>query len=168
MESTIRTWKLSDAPDLATALNNPNILKNLRDGLPYPYTISDAESFIHAMLGAEPGSQYAFTIDVSGKAVGSIAVFRQANIHFRTAELGYYVAEPYWGQGLGTDAVRQICNYVFQKSDILRIFAEPFAYNTASCRILEKAGFTSEGILRKNAVKNGEVLDMKLYSLVKE
>jgi len=87
MESTIRTWKLSDAPDLATALNNPNILKNLRDGLPYPYTISDAESFIHAMLGAEPGSQYAFTIDVSGKAVGSIAVFRQANIHFRTAEL---------------------------------------------------------------------------------
>lgn len=168
MKGTIRTWRLSDATDLADALNNPNILKNLRDGLPYPYTLPDAESYIRAMLGAEPGSQYAFTVDVNGKAVGSIAVFRQANIHFRTAELGYYIAEPYWGQGLGTEAVRQTCNYVFENSDILRIFAEPFAYNTASCRILEKAGFTLEGILRKNAVKNGEVLDMKLYSLIRE
>ncbi|WP_283607625.1 GNAT family N-acetyltransferase [Faecalispora anaeroviscerum] len=168
MECSIRTWMLSDAVDLAEALNNPNVMNNLRDGLPCPYTQTDAESYIRAMLAAEPGSQYAFAIDVGGRTVGSIGVFRQANIHFRTAELGYYVAEPYWGRGVCTGAVRQICDYVFRNSDILRIFAEPFARNAASCRVLEKAGFTTEGILRKNAVKNGEILDMKLYSLIRE
>ncbi len=168
MQCTIRTWRPSDAADLAAAMNNPNILKNLRDGIPYPYTQADAEEYIRTMLGAEPGSQYAFAIDVDGRAIGSIGVFRQANIHFRTAELGYYVAQPYWGQGICTDAVRQACGYVFQNSDILRIFAEPFAHNAASCRVLEKAGFILEGTLRKNAFKNGEILDMTLYSLVRE
>ena len=95
MQCTIRTWRLSDAADLAAAMNNPNILNNLRDGIPYPYTPADAEEYIRTMLGTEPGSQYAFAIEVGGRAVGSIGVFRQANIHFRTAELGYYVAEHY-------------------------------------------------------------------------
>lgn len=67
-----------------------------------------------------------------------------------------------------TEAVKQICKYVFGKSDIIRIYAEPFAYNKASCRVLEKAGFQYEGILRHNAVKNGKVIDMKMYSLLKE
>ena len=99
--------------------------------------------------------------------VGSIGVFRQENIHRQTAELGYYVAEEYWGRGIMTEAVKQICEYVFCKSDILRIYAEPFAYNAASCRALEKAGFQYEGTLRSNAVKNGKVIDMKMYSLLK-
>lgn len=67
-----------------------------------------------------------------------------------------------------TEAVKQICGYVFGNSDIIRIYAEPFAYNIASCRVLEKAGFQYEGTLRSNAVKNGKVLDMKMYSLLKE
>ena len=64
--------------------------------------------------------------------------------------------------------MRQACSRVFADTDILRIYAEPFARNAASCRVLEKAGFQLEGTLRKNAVKNGEVLDMKLYALVRE
>jgi len=86
----------------------------------------------------------------------------------RTAEVGYYIAEPYWGQGIGTSAVKQLCEYVFQNTDIIRLFAEPFAHNAASCRILEKCGFELEGTLRKNAVKNGVVVDMKMYSILKE
>ena len=74
-----------------------------------------------------------------------IGVFRQGNIHRRTAELGYYIAEGYWGKGIMTEAVKQVCKYVFEKSDILRIYAEPFAYNTASCRVLEKAVFSMRG-----------------------
>lgn len=66
-----------------------------------------------------------------------------------------------------TKTVNLICNYVFDNSDIIRIFAEPFAYNAASCRVLEKAGFQYEGTLRKNAVKNGKVIDMKMYALLK-
>lgn len=96
------------------------------------------------------------------------AFFRQENIHKQTAELGYYVAEEYWGKGIMTKAVKQICEYVFDISDIIRIYAEPFACNRASCRVLEKAGFQYEGTLRSNAIKNGKVLDMKMYSLLKD
>lgn len=164
----IRKWKLSDAKDLAIALSNKKIQDNLRDGLPYPYTEQDGTDYISAMLSADENETFAFAITVDGKAVGSIGVFRQVNIHRQTAELGYYLAEEYWGKGIMTEAVKQICEYVFGKSDIIRIYAEPFAYNTASCRVLEKAGFQCEGILRKNAVKNGKIVDMKMYSLIKE
>lgn len=167
MTCTIRKWEVSDARDLAVALSNKKIQDNLRDGLPYPYTEKDGADYISAMLSADENEIFAFAITVDGKVIGSIGVFRQENIHRRTAELGYYIAEEYWGRGIMTEAVRQICEYVFDKSDIIRIYAEPFAYNTASCKVLEKAGFQYEGTLRSNAVKNGEVIDMKMYSLLK-
>ena len=167
MECKIRRWTLDDASNLAEALNNKNILANLRDGLPYPYTINDARDFITAMLNADGKTTYAFAITVEDQAVGSIGVFRKDNIHFRTAEMGYYVSERYWGKGIGTSAVKQICEYIFVNTDIIRIYAEPFSYNIASCRILEKSGFMYEGMLRKNAVKNGIILDMNMYSIIK-
>ena len=163
----IRQWRESDAPDLASALSNKKILDNLRDGLPFPYTEKDGLDFIKAMLSAEKNDTFPFAVTVDDKAIGSIAVFRQGNIHRLTGELGYYIAEEYWGNGIMTQAVRQICEYVFKNSDLIRIYAEPFAYNTASCRVLEKAGFRLEGVLRNNAIKNGKVLDMKMYSLIK-
>ncbi|MBB2182170.1 GNAT family N-acetyltransferase [Lachnospiraceae bacterium MD1] len=167
MICNIRPWRMEDAPDLAAALNNKKILDNLRDGLPFPYTTKDAEEFISFMLQADKDQTYAYAITVDDKAIGSIGVFRKDNIHSRTAEMGYYIAEEYWGKGIGTTAVKLTCETIFQNTDILRIFAEPFAYNIASCRVLEKAGFLCEGILRQNAVKNGKVLDMKMYSLIK-
>ncbi len=167
MECILRKWKIEDAKELAELLNNPKILDNLRDGLPYPYTRKDAEEYISSMLSADEEKTFAFAITADGRVVGSIGIFRCDNIHFRTAEMGYYIGEPYWGKGMGTDAVRQACDYVFSNTDIIRIFAEPFSYNTASCRVLEKAGFAFEGLLRSNAVKNGRVIDMKMYSLIK-
>ena len=163
----IRKWELSDAIDLAAALSHKKVQDNLRDGLPYPYTEQDGTDYISAMLSADENETFAFAITVDEKVVGSIGIFRQGNIHRQTAELGYYIAEEYWGKGIMTEAVKQICGYVFDKSDIIRIYAEPFAYNAASCRVLEKAGFQYEGTLRNNAVKNGEIIDMKMYSLLK-
>ena len=168
MKCRIRKWELSDAKDLAAALSNKKVQDNLRDGLPYPYTEQDGKEFISAMLSADENETFAFAIMVDDKVVGSIGIFRQGNIHRQTAELGYYIAEEYWGKGIMTEAVKQICEYVFANSDIIRIYAEPFAYNIASCRALEKAGFQYEGTLRSNAVKNGKVIDMKMYSLLKE
>ena len=168
MKCRIRKWELSDAKDLAAALSNKKVQDNLRDGLPYPYTEQDGKEFISAMLSADENETFAFAIMVDDKVVGSIGIFRQGNIHSQTAELGYYIAEEYWGKGIMTEAVKQICEYVFAKSDIIRIYAEPFAYNIASCRVLEKVGFQYEGTLRSNAVKNGKVIDMKMYSLIKE
>ena len=163
----IRKWEMSDAKELSMALSNRKIQDNLRDGLPYPYTEQDGANYISAMLSADENETFAFAITADDKVVGSIGIFRQGNIHRQTAELGYYVAEEYWGKGIMTEAVKQICEYVFSMSDIIRIYAEPFAYNAASCRVLEKVGFQYEGTLRSNAVKNGKVIDMKMYSLLK-
>lgn len=168
MNCKIRKWKLTDAKDIAVALSNKKIQDNLRDGLAYPYSEQDGIDFISSMLSANEDETFAFAITLNDKAIGSIGVFRQQNIHRQTAEMGYYIAEEYWGKGIMTDAVKQICENVFKNSDILRIYAEPFAYNTASCRVLEKAGFQYEGTLRNNAVKNGKVIDMKMYSLLRE
>ena len=167
MNCKIRRWELSDARDLATALSNKKIQDNLRDGLPYPYTEKDGKEFISAMLAANENDTFAFAITVNGKVIGSIGAFRQTNIHNKTAELGYYIAEEYWGKGIMTEAVKQLCDYVFSHTDIIRIYAEPFSYNIGSCRVLEKAGFQYEGTLRSNALKNGNVLDMKMYSKLK-
>lgn len=167
MRCKIRKWELSDAKGLAIALSNRKVQDNLRDGLPYPYTEQDGADYISAMLSVNEDETFAFAITADNNVVGSISVFRQGNIHRQTAELGYYVAEEYWGKGIMTEAVKQICEYVFNKSDIIRIYAEPFAYNIASCRVLEKAGFRYEGTLRSNAVKNGKIIDMKIYSLLK-
>lgn len=168
MELIIRKWQIKDANELAAALNNQKIQDNLRDGMPYPYTPIDAKEYINAVLAADQDSTYAFAIEVDGQVAGSIGVTRCSNIHYLTAEMGYYIAEPHWGRGIGTEAVKETCRYIFDHTDIIRIFAEPFAYNVPSCRVLEKAGFQCEGILRKNAVKNGKVQDMKMYALIKE
>ena len=168
MKCKIRKWKLTDAKDIAVALSNKKIQDNLRDGLPYPYSEQDGIDFISSMLSANEDETFAFAITLDDKVIGSIGVFRQQNIHRQTAEMGYYIAEEHWGKGIMTDAVKQICEYVFKNSDILRIYAEPFAYNIGSCRVLEKTGFQYEGTLRNNAVKNGKVIDMKMYSLLRE
>ena len=167
MNCVLRKWRASDAKDLAAALNNEKILNNLRDGLPFPYTEQDAADYISAMLASDANDTFAYAITVNDRAIGSIGAFRQSNIHRQTAELGYYLAEEYWGRGIMTDAIRQLCGIVFETTDILRIFAEPFSYNTGSRRALEKAGFCYEGTMKSNAVKNGKVLDMTLYSLTR-
>lgn len=167
MKCELRTWRLSDAKDLAAALNNKHILNNLRDGLPFPYTERDAAEYIAAMLAADAHDTFAYAITLEDRAIGSIGAFRQGNIHRRTAELGYYLAEEYWGRGIMTDAIRQLCGHIFETTDILRIYAEPFSYNAGSRRALEKAGFTWEGTMKCNAVKNGKVVDMTLYSLTR-
>ena len=168
MECAIREWRAEDQAALAALLNNKKILDNLRDGLPYPYTERDAGEFIRAMRASDRTKTFAFAITAGDALAGSIGVFRCENIHARTAEMGYYIGEAYWGRGLATSAVRQVRDFIFEHTDIIRIFAEPFARNTASCRVLEKAGFQLEGVLRSNAVKNGKILDMKLYASVKE
>ena len=168
MNIGIREWNMGDSYALARALNNKKIQDNLRDGIPLPYTVSDAESFISSMLSSDPDKTYARAITVDNIAVGSIGVFRGENVHRLTAEIGYYIAEEYWGKGIMTEAIKQMCHYIFTNTDIVRIFAEPYEYNIASCRALEKAGFTFEGTLRKNAIKNGRFLDMKMYAIIKE
>ena len=167
MSVLLRKWQENDARDLAAIINNKKILDNLREGIPYPYTEQDATEYVASLLAVDKNSVFAFAIEFDGRLAGNIGIFRQQNIHFRTAEMGYFVAEKLWNKGIITAAIEQACEFVFSNTDIVRIFAEPFARNPASCRALEKAGFTCEGLLRCNAEKNGILEDMKLYAKIK-
>ena len=161
----IRPWRPGDAPVIVEALNDPGVTDNLRDGLPKPYTEADALKYI---IASQEEGAYAFAITEDGAAVGSIQLSRQGNIHSRTAELGYYVVRRRWGKGIGSEALRLACRFAFEQTDLVRIYAEPFVENAASRRAIEKNGFALEGIMRKNAVKNGRVRDMCRYALGKE
>ena len=164
----LRPWRRSDAADTARYADNPRVAENLRDLFPNPYTLADAESFIAACLEAGDRDQLCRAIVVDGTAAGGISVTAGTDVYRRDAELGYWLGEPFWGRGIMTEAVRRICREAFSRLDIVRIHAAVYARNGASCRVLEKAGFTREGILRQSVYKNGEVLDACLYALLRE
>lgn len=167
MDFVLRKWEKSDAHSVARYINNHDVQKWLRDGLPFPYTLEDAVVFIEDMcLAADPKKNIMLAIDVDGEAVGSIGVFQKDNIYCKSAELGYWLAEPYWGRGIMTRAVRQICNVAFDSLDIVRIFAEPFAENAGSRKVLQNAGFRLEGIAERSVYKEGRVQDSCMYAFV--
>ena len=168
MEFTLRPWRPEDAPSVARYADNPHIAANLRDVFPWPYSPQDAVSFIQSCLQADPAVQLSLAIDVGGEAVGSIGVFLKEDVYRRSAELGYWLAEPYWGRGVMTEAVRRISETAFACFDIVRLFAEPFAVNAGSRRVLEKAGFSLEGLLRQSVFKNGKLLDSCIYAHMKD
>ena len=100
--------------------------------------------------------------------MGGITVSRGQDVYRRSAEIGYWVTPAYWGRGIITEAVRRICGETFEKTDIVRIYAEVFAPNAASLRVLEKCGFVREGIKRRSVFKNGEFCDSIVMALIKE
>lgn len=167
MNLALRSWRMSDAPALAALLQDPLVRRDLREGLPDPYTTADAQAFLTQVMAADPNKTFSFAITCQDVPVGNLGVLRQENIHRHTGEMGYFLGRDYWGRGIATWAVRAAVAWLFAHTDLLRIYAEPLARNTASCRVLEKAGFQLEGTLRHNAVKEGEVLDMRLYAVLR-
>ncbi len=133
--------------------------------MPHPYTLADAEAHL-GRIGTDP-LHHSFCIEVEGKVAGAIGLKVKEDVHRHTAELGYWVAEPYWGRGLATAAVRAFVAERLEALPLHRIFAELYANNPASVRVLEKAGFEYEGRLRKNVVKDGKILDSLVYALVR-
>lgn len=162
--STVRSWRTSDVPSLVKHANNANIARQLRDRFPHPYTAADARRFIEGVTSARPVTTFA--IDVDGEAVGGIGFSPGSDVERYSAEIGYWLAEPFWGRGIASDAVRVVSQYAFDKCNVLRLFALPFADNARSTRVLEKAGYTREAILRSSSVKAGIPRDQALYALI--
>jgi [ribosomal protein S5]-alanine N-acetyltransferase len=160
---TIRPWTLSDLPSLVHYANNWNVSKNLTDKFPFPYTETDGEEFIEFATQGYP--IHIFAIDIGGQASGGIGIHQQDDIHIKNAELGYWLAEPFWGQGIVTNAVTQVVDFAFNTYDIDRIFARPFGTNKASQRVLEKAGFILEAKFEKALYKDGEYIDELVYAI---
>jgi len=167
MEFTLRKWQKTDAESVALVANNKKIADKLRNAFPFPYSQEDAEFFVNMCMNADETTDLFLAIDVGGKAVGSIGVFVKNDVYCKSAELGYWLGEEYWNNGIVSKAIMQICKLAFEKFDIVRIFAEPFAFNFGSRKVLEKAGFKLEGILEKSVYKNGEISDSCIYALIK-
>ena len=165
-QHVIRKWKIDDEDALVKHADNPKIASNLRDIFPSPYTNTDAKEFLSIVAASKPAT--IFAIATTAEAIGGIGLTIGKDVYRFTAELGYWLAETYWGKGIMTSAVTAITKIAFKQFRLNRVYAKPFISNTASVRVLEKAGFQLEGRLRASIIKNGQVLDQLIYSKVRE
>ncbi|MCU0848011.1 MAG: GNAT family N-acetyltransferase [Spirochaetes bacterium] len=162
----LRPWAMEDIFSLVENANNRRVSMNLRDCFPYPYGMNDARSWIDRASSEEPMLEFAIVAD--GRAAGGIGVLPGTDISRRSAEVGYWLGENFWGRGIAAEALSGMVGYSTGKLGMARLFALPFAHNLASRRVLEKCGFALEGILRKSAFKDGAYYDQALYSLLRD
>jgi len=160
---TVRSWRASDAEALARHANNRNIWLNLRDVFPHPYTLRDARAYLQFV---KQPPETSFAIDVNGEAAGGIGFVLRPDVERVSAEVGYWLGEAFWRRGIATDALKAVTRHAVQTHALTRLFAVPFAHNTASCRVLEKAGYVLEARLRRSAVKNGVTVDQMQYAFI--
>jgi RimJ/RimL family protein N-acetyltransferase len=154
----------ADKERLAKLANNKKIWMNVRDMFPHPYTVSDAERFIESTTQQDPQSTFAIRYNL--KLSGVIGLVLQEDVYRFSAELGYWIGEPFWNKGIATHAVQLMVQYAFEELKLLKVFAGVFEGNEASKRVLEKCGFELEGIARKAVFKNNVLIDEYRYGLV--
>lgn len=158
-EWQIRSFRPGDAPALAKYANNRKVWRNLRDRFPHPYHLQHAEVWIDLAAAQTPETNF---------AIGGIGLELHRDVHRRSANVGYWLGEPYWGRGIATGALRAFTEYAFGEFDLVRIDANVYEWNPASARVLEKAGYEYEGRLRKSITKDGQTIDQWLYAIVRE
>jgi RimJ/RimL family protein N-acetyltransferase len=164
--SKVRSWRESDAESLARHANDRRIWRNLRDAFPHPYTIERAREWLAVAMARQPESSFA--IEVGGEAAGGIGFMLHSDVERVAAEIGYWVAAVHWNRGIASEVLRAVAAFAIARHQLTRVYALPFEWNPASCRVLEKAGFVLEGRLRKSAIKDGQVVDQFMYALVVE
>ncbi len=157
MKVILREWKKSDSAALAKIANNKKIWDNVRDRLPYPYAEQDAKEWL--ALVKKQKIVTTFCIEVDGELAGSIGFTLKEDVYRKSAEIGYFIGENFWGRGIATEAIRQLVNYIEKNFDLVRIYAEVFEYNKASMKVLEKNGFYLESIRKKAAIKNNIIVN---------
>ncbi|HEY0432771.1 MAG TPA: GNAT family N-acetyltransferase [Chitinophagaceae bacterium] len=157
MKVELREWKKSDADRLAEIANNRKVWDNVRDLLPNPYSRKDAKAWLH--LVKKQDKPTTFCIEADGNIAGSIGFTLKDDVYRKTAEIGYFIDEQFWGKGVATTAIGLMMKYIAENYDIVRVYAEVFEYNKASMRALEKNGFYLEAIRKKAAIKNNTIID---------
>jgi len=166
MEIMLKKWESTNLELLVKYANNQNISNYMTDAFPFPYTNEDGIKYIERAMTDNPTKLFA--IQHENETVGSIGIFPESDIYRKNAAIAYWVAEPFWGKGIGSRAIQLMVEYAFKTFDISRIYAKPFSNNIASHCVLEKAGFKLEAILRQTVIKKGEFLDEHVYGIRKE
>lgn len=162
----LRELTNSDMDKLSEYANNEKVSINLRDAFPKPYTLSDAKKFKKMVDAQNPKT--IFAIEYQGNYVGNISLLIGKDVYRKSAEIGYFIGEPFWNKGIMTKAVKLITDWGFKHLDILRIHTGIFEFNKASQRVLEKCGYIKEGIFRKSVCKNNKMYDEIRYAKIKE
>ena len=165
-EWQVRSHRVEDAESLARYANNRNVSRNLRDAFPFPYTLADAQQWLERAVARTP--ELNFAIASADEVIGGIGLTFGSDVHRRSAEVGYWLGEPFWGRGIATAALRAVTDYAFAEHDLVRLHAGVYEWNPASSRVLEKAGYVFEGRLRKSVTKDGETIDQLLYARIRE
>jgi RimJ/RimL family protein N-acetyltransferase len=164
--AVVRHWRMADASELAAQANDHRVSRNLRDRFPHPYGLEDAERFLSMSTSMSP--QTNFALEVDGRVAGGIGYVLHGDIERIGAEVGYWLGVAFWGRGIVTAAVRAITAYAFATHpELERLWAVPFLTNPASARVLEKAGYRLEGIMRHSAIKDGQVVDQWMYAILR-
>lgn len=163
---SIRSFTKKDIKSLPALCNNRKIWNNVRDYFPHPYTEKDAEDYVSFCLNQRPTQNFAIILD--GELVGSIGVIIQSDVYSHSGEIGFWIAEKYWGKGIATKAVKLIIKYAFEELNLKRVFASVFDFNKASQKVMEKCGFQLECIAQKAYVKNAVIGDEYRYFLLKD
>jgi ribosomal-protein-alanine N-acetyltransferase len=163
----MRRWGASDIAALVRLANSRKIWLNVRDRFPHPYSEAGARQWI-ALRAADAGNPHQFAIEFEGGAIGGIGIEFFTDVHRLTAEIGYWLGEPFWGRGFATIALRAMTEYAFATFDLRRIQAMVFEWNPASSRVLEKAGYRLEARLRNYIIKDGRIGDALMYARVLE
>jgi [ribosomal protein S5]-alanine N-acetyltransferase len=162
MRCIVRPFLAADATSIASAANDRRIWLQLRDSFPHPYGLTDAEAWIRRVGSVDPPHSLAIVVD--RRAVGGVGIEPMTDVNHRSAEIGYWLGTDYWGRGIATEAVMLVTDWAFDAHRLVRIFAQPFASNVASRRVLEKAGYVLEGVMKRSAVKDSVVLDQCMYA----
>ena len=162
-------FRPSDKLGLVEHLNDRDIYeRTLR--IPFPYTDADADEWLAlvAKITHQQGRPVQFAIRSGDDAlVGGCGFdgFQVGQSH--RAEVGYWLARPFWGRGIMTAVVRQVCRHAFEEFGLAKVTAHVFQHNPASARVLQKCGFEEEGFLRKHFVKDGRYVDARLFGLLR-
>ena len=166
MQFNLRKWSIHDAASLQSNANNSKIANNLRDNFPHPYTLADAFWYINYAVTQDEKKELYRAIEAENQAIGSIGLVFKKSGEQEYGELGYWLGEKYWNQGIMTRAVKMMCDIAFSDFPIDYIIAEIYVENVSSMRVLEKAHFVRDKLNPDAIVKTG--LLRSTYSYLKK
>lgn len=163
----LRAWRRSDKASLVRHAHNPNVSRHLRNIFPFPYTSANAERWLRSRP-AKDAAPWRFAIEVDELAVGGVGLEPGRDIEFRSAEIGYWLGQDFWGRGIMTAAVKAVTSRALESGQFYRLCAHVSAQNPASMRVLEKAGYAREGVRVRSGLKNGVLFDQVLYAVTRD
>jgi [ribosomal protein S5]-alanine N-acetyltransferase len=163
----LRPIKKSDIKLIAKHANDKIVARNTLS-IPHPYKLKDAKIWVNKNLDnykKKEKTDVTFAIEIDGKFAGGVGLHKIAKNH--KAEIGYWLGRPYWNRGIMTEAVKVVTKFGFEKLKLRRIYAPVFLFNEPSKKVLEKAGYKLEGIVRKEAKKGDKYIDAYMLAKVR-